>query len=141
MSGELGGDPPCWAHLIDDDQQLGVSPVVVDVGSSDTRGRDGAVWSLPHGGDLDANLVHLHAEGTIGEHVNNEVDVAISVISGRGQLLIDGHTHTLAVGIFALVPRGVSRSIRADAEGLSYLSIHRRRGALSIAAKPVDRHV
>lgn len=140
MSGELGGDPPCWAHLVDDEHEPGGLPVVVDVGSRDTHGRDGAVWSLPHGGDLDANLVHLHAEGTIGEHVNNEVDVAISVISGRGQLIIDGQTHTLAVGIFALVPRGVLRAIRADAEGLTYLSIHRRRGALGIGAKPVDRH-
>ena len=58
--------------------------VVVDLGAIDTSGRDGVVWSLPHGGDLDVNLVHLAAGGSIGAHVNDEVDVAGSVMTGSG---------------------------------------------------------
>lgn len=64
MSADLGGDPPCWAHLVNDDPTPSgygyVGQVVaVDLGATDTRGRSGVVWSVPHGGDLDVNLVHL----------------------------------------------------------------------------------
>lgn len=75
---DVGGDAPCWAHLfadatvhddaVHDDAHAGAavaaaSGIVVDLGATDTRGRDGVVWSLPHGGDLDANLVRLGGGG------------------------------------------------------------------------------
>lgn len=110
--------------------------VVVDLGATDTRGHDGAVWSLPHGGDLDANLVHLDAGGVIGAHVNNEVDVAMSVMSGSGALVVDGVHHDLSVDVFASIPKGVQREVRAGSDGITYLSIHRRRSPLAIGVRP-----
>ncbi|MCU0269125.1 MAG: hypothetical protein MUF83_10820 [Acidimicrobiales bacterium] len=110
--------------------------VVVDLGATDTRGHDGAVWSLPHGGDLDANLVHLGAGGVIGAHVNNEVDVAMSVMSGSGTLVVDGVHHDLSVDVFASIPKGVQREVRARSRGITYLSIHRRRSPLAIGVRP-----
>ncbi|MDG2111081.1 MAG: cupin domain-containing protein [Actinomycetota bacterium] len=95
-------------------------------------GVGGAVWSLPHGGDLDANLVRLEPGGAIGEHVNVEVDVLISVQAGEGLLAVDGTQHRLAADRVALVPKGVSRSIEAGPAGLTYLSVHRGRGPLDI---------
>jgi quercetin dioxygenase-like cupin family protein len=109
--------------------------VVVDLGATDTSGHDGAVWSLPHGGDLDANLVHLDAGGVIGAHVNSEVDVAMSVMSGNGTLIVEGINHDLSVDVFALIPRGVRREVRAGSEGITYLSIHRRRNPLTIGVR------
>ncbi len=120
----------------DDEACPGPSAVVVDLGSADMRGGGRVVWSLPHGGDLDANLVHLDAGAVIGEHVNHEVDVAISVMTGRGHLVVEGATHLLRGDVFALVHRGERREIRAGADGLTYLSIHRRRRLLSISPRP-----
>lgn len=68
------------AHLIDD---LGSAsdhsgsdhsvPVVVDVDRLEVDGADGATWSLPYGGDLDANVVRLRAGNSIDAHVDAEV--------------------------------------------------------------------
>ncbi len=143
MNTGLGGDPPCWAHMFDDailpgPDTVGGEPTVVDLGSTDIRGRAGVVWSLPHGGDLDVNLVRLHADGGIGPHVNDEVDVVISVIAGGGQLVTDGATHDLCGDVLAMVPRGSTREVRAGADGVTYLSIHRRRVGLAIGTNRKD---
>ena len=143
MTAELGGDAPCWAHLFDNDIAAEpadghdrVRATVAELGSVDITGRAGVVWSLPHGGDLDANLVHLHPGGTIERHVNDDVDVMISVIAGHGQLVIDGSTHPLRDLVVALVPKGQYREVRAGSAGITYLSIHRRRGPLGITPNP-----
>ncbi len=120
---ESGGDPACWAHLGDPPT---TDDVVVDL-SVMTAGGDGVIWHLPHGGDLDANLVRLGPGASIGEHVNAEVDVLVAVQTGAGVISIDGRRRRLAADHVALVPRGASRSIVAGTEGLRYLSIHRRR--------------
>ena len=112
------------------------APVVVDLGAAETDGRDGVLWSLPHGGDLDANLVHLHPDHAIGEHVNGDVDVVMSVTAGSAELVIDGAAHSIRCGAFALVPRGTRRSVRAGADGVTYVSIHRRRDPLGVGPKP-----
>jgi quercetin dioxygenase-like cupin family protein len=114
------------------DEQRSTGAVVVDVGSTDTRGRPGAVWSLAHGGDLDANLVHLDPGGLIAAHTNDEVDVMILVIAGRGQLCIDSAVHSLRGDVLALVPKGSPREIRAGDQGITYLTVHRRRAPLRI---------
>jgi quercetin dioxygenase-like cupin family protein len=136
-TGDLGGDPPCWAHLFEAEAGLG-SPgaggdVVVDLGAIDTAGPSGAVWSLPHGGDLDGNLVRLGPGDGVGSHVNDEVDALLLVRSGDGELGVDGAVHELRPDVLTLVPRGARRSLRAGPAGLTYLSIHRRRGPLGVA--------
>lgn len=141
MNTDLGGDPPCWAHLVNDDPTPWGSGdvgrvVAVDLGATDTRGRSGVVWSLPHGGDLDVNLVHLRPNDSIGAHVNNDVDVAIAVFAGRGQVSINGTSHDLRSEVLVVVPKGARREIRAGADGITYLSIHRQRQPLGIGVRP-----
>lgn len=127
---EHGGDPACWAHLDGgDDERPGV--VVADLGD-DRLGTGGAVWSLPHGGDLDANLVRLAADTSIADHVNDELDVVMFVRSGAGVVVVDGDAHDVRADIVVHVPRGARRSIAAGPDGLAYLSVHRRRGRLGI---------
>jgi len=46
--------------------------------------------------------------------------------------------HALTAGCAFLVERGTRRGIRAGADGLRYLSIHRRRGPLQIQGAPSD---
>lgn len=136
-SDDLGGDPACWAHLVDDDgdvvaaEGVGGGALISDLGTERT-GSGGAIWSLPHGGDLDANLVRLGPDGSIGEHVNGEVDVLIVVRTGTGAVAIDGMSSGLGPDHIALVPKGTSRSITAGPEGITYLSVHRRRGPMVI---------
>jgi quercetin dioxygenase-like cupin family protein len=94
---------------------------------------DGVHWTLERPGDLHVNLVHLDAGHAVGGHTNDEVDVVIVVLAGRGRLTIDGRDIELAPHVVADVPRRSRRSIRAaGGEGLGYLSIHRRRGPLGI---------
>jgi mannose-6-phosphate isomerase-like protein (cupin superfamily) len=94
---------------------------------------DGVHWALEEPGDLNVNLVHLDAGHAVGEHANDEVDVVIVVLAGRGRLTIDDHGADLTPHVVARVPRTSRRSVQAAGdEGLDYLSIHRRRGLLGI---------
>ncbi len=136
-SSELGGEAPCLAHLFDDvaepvgDVSPGGQGLIVDLGSAGS-GSGGAIWSLPHGGDLDANLVRLDPDATIGHHRNNDVDVLIIVHSGTGEITINDITRNVSSGHLALIPRMASRSVKAGPEGINYLSVHRRRSPLTI---------
>jgi quercetin dioxygenase-like cupin family protein len=130
---EQGGDPACWAHLTDDDDAEPRRALVVDLDVA--TGVGGAVWSLPHGGDLDANLVRLAPGGAIGSHVNDDVDVLIVVREGDGRLTVDGVQHELKASTVAVVHKGAERAITAGEEGVAYLSIHERRSPLTIRAR------
>jgi quercetin dioxygenase-like cupin family protein len=107
-------------------------PAIVASDLDATPGGGGAVWSLPHDGDLDANLVRLAPEHGIDDHVNDEVDVLIVVREGGGELTVDGVAHALAGATLALVPRGCHRSITAGPRGIAYLTVHRRRAPLAV---------
>jgi quercetin dioxygenase-like cupin family protein len=139
--GDLGGESACWAHFLDEldvrDGSGGVGDGLagVDLATLDRSGSSGAVWSLPHGGDLDANAVWLQPDDTIREHVNDEVDVLVVVWSGTGELTVDGRALPLRPGVVASVERGARRGIRADGDGLTYLSVHRRRDGLTITRR------
>ena len=128
---------PIWQNgWMDDEDDVASAreSIVVDFGA-EPLGSGGAVWSLPHGGDLDANLVSLDAGGAIGLHVNNEVDVLMFVRSGSGSVTVDGETLPLGSDHLAWIPKGASRSVSAGSDGISYLSIHRLRGGLGITPR------
>ena len=95
-------------------------------------GKEGTVWTLEGGTDLNANLVRFGAGGGVGEHVNDEVDVLIVGVSGSGLVGVDGEEHPVANGRMVFVPRGARRYTRAVSGELVYLSVHRRRGPLRI---------
>ena len=119
----MEGTQPCGRLLY-------ARPVdVVDLLSIEGRG---PAWGTATD-ELNATLlVWRDGEGQ-PEHVNEERDVALVALSGGGTLVVDGHEHTLAGGMIAIVPRGATRSVVAGADGLRCLSIHRRRGGLGIS--------
>jgi quercetin dioxygenase-like cupin family protein len=88
----------------------------------------GALWRLD-GEDLQANLVRLEPGDRIEPHRNDEVDVLVVVVLGRGELTVDGQVHQLAPMVLAHLPKGTIRAIEAVDGPLAYLSIHRRRSA------------
>jgi quercetin dioxygenase-like cupin family protein len=109
--------------------------VTVNLAGIDVSGADGGVWSLPHDGDLDANLVKLAPGGQIPEHRNAEVDVVVVVVSGSGHLLVDGASVVLRPHHLARIPKGARRSVAAGPAGVVYLTVHRARAGLRVGSR------
>jgi quercetin dioxygenase-like cupin family protein len=91
-------------------------------------GHPGARWRLD-GEDLQANLVRLGQGDRIQPHRNDEVEVLVVVVAGRGELTLDGQVHQLAPMVVAHLPKGTVRAVAAVDGPLAYLSVHRRRPA------------
>lgn len=97
---------------------------------------EGTVWTLPGSEDLNANLVRFEAGGRVEAHVNGEVDVLFVGADGSATVSVDGEEHSLKAGTAVFVPKGSRRSVAAGPEGVSYLSVHRRRGRPRINSRP-----
>lgn len=91
--------------------------------------RAGVIWS---GGEteLNINLVRFDGGDGVSAHVNEEVEILLVGIAGAGSVEVDGRSHRLAPGIALVIPRGARRATLAGAEGLAYLTCHRRRAGL-----------
>lgn len=89
--------------------------------------------------DLDATFLSWRAGESIAAHVNAEVDVVWIGVAGEGIATINGEEHALRAGVTFLIPKGCERAVEAGAEGLSYLSVHRRRRGLmpTLGGKPL----
>jgi len=87
---------PVQTALPADPEALAVSAV----------GREGIIWSLEAGKDLNANLVRFGAGRGVGEHVNDEVDVVFVGVSGTGFVEVDGREHDVEAGKLVFVPKG-----------------------------------
>ena len=98
----------------------------------------GARWRLD-GEDLQANLVRLGRGDRIQPHRNDEVEVLVVVVSGRGELTLDGQVHQLAPMVIAHLPMGTVRAVEAVDGPLAYLSVHRRRPAGLQLGRPARR--
>ncbi len=80
--------------------------------------------------DLNVTLLAWKAGEGVAPHINEEVDVVLIIVSGEGEVVVDGQTFTLSVGQALLIPKGRERAIRCTGEWLSYLSVHKRRRGL-----------
>jgi quercetin dioxygenase-like cupin family protein len=114
----------------------------IDVTGLELTGPTGAVWSLPHDGDLDANVVVVQPSERIHAHLNNDVDVLIVGLAGAGTVTIDDQPHRLGPGVVVHVPKGTRRAITADSGApLVYLTVHRARSGLAIGRTTHSHHV
>jgi quercetin dioxygenase-like cupin family protein len=98
----------------------------------------GARWRLD-GEDLQANLIRLDQGDRIQPHRNDEVEVLVVVVSGWGELTLDGQVHQLAPMVIAHLLKGTVRAIEAVDGPLAYLSVHRRRSAGLQVGRPAQR--
>jgi uncharacterized protein (DUF2249 family) len=95
----------------------------------------GAAWKLQmRDRDLDSNLIRLPAHGAIEAHTGPDLDVLIHVLAGSGKLTTELDTIPLAAGALLWLPRLSRRQFNAGPNGLSYLTVHRRRPALTLTA-------
>jgi quercetin dioxygenase-like cupin family protein len=94
-------------------------------------GTNGPVWGVASD-DLNATLLAWPPGTPLPEHVNDEVDVLLVMLSGSGTCTVDGRAEALGPSSVRLIPKGARRAIVAGADGMRYLSVHRRRGPLQI---------
>ncbi|WP_097981005.1 cupin domain-containing protein [Streptomyces sp. f150] len=94
----------------------------------------GALWQLAEPGrELDANLVRLPPGAEVGEHQEDVLDVLLVVLEGAGSVRAgDGQVLDLAAGAVLWLPRTSRRALTAGPDGLTYLTVHRRRPGLAI---------
>ncbi|MFJ8749528.1 hypothetical protein ACIREO_09350 [Streptomyces sp. NPDC102441] len=116
-----------------------VMAVLDELLASAAPGERGALWHLAEQGrELDANVVRLPPDAGVGEHQEDVLDVLLVVLAGGGSLRTgDGDTLELAPTTVTWLPRTSRRALEAGPEGLTYLTVHRRRPGLTI--KPAVR--
>jgi uncharacterized protein (DUF2249 family)/quercetin dioxygenase-like cupin family protein len=95
----------------------------------------GAAWKLQmRRRDLDSNIIRLPAEGIIEMHTGPDLDVLIHVLAGAGELTTELEALALEAGDLLWLPRHSRRQFTAGPDGLSYLTVHQRRQALTLTA-------
>ncbi|MDQ0381796.1 hypothetical protein [Amycolatopsis thermophila] len=100
------------------------------------NGADGILWRLREDGrQLDANLVRLPAGERIDTHAEPDLDVLLVVVAGTGTLTTGDGPLELGPGSLAWLAHGQARAIDAGPEGLSYLTVHRRRPGMRIGIR------
>lgn len=86
--------------------------------------------------DLDSNVIALPPDGVIETHTGPDVDVLIHVLAGSGELGTERGSIDLRSGALVWLPRRSQRRLSAGPHGLRYLTVHRRREALVLEARP-----
>ncbi|MER7110198.1 hypothetical protein [Streptomyces sp. NPDC000229] len=118
----------------------GVLARMSDVTREVPADRSGALWRLAQEGrQLDANVVRLAAGGRVTAHVEPDLDVLLCVVDGAGRLDTEDGDRPVEAGCLVWLPRGARRGMAAGPEGLTYLTVHRRRPGLSIRTAAVPR--
>ncbi|MFF2011773.1 cupin domain-containing protein [Streptomyces sp. NPDC058195] len=93
----------------------------------------GAIWQLAEQGrELDANLVRLPPGGEVGTHQEDVLDVLLVALDGHGRLDTDGESLALTPSTVLWLPKTSRRALAAGPDGLTYLTVHRRRPGLTI---------
>jgi quercetin dioxygenase-like cupin family protein len=92
----------------------------------------GPVWGTASE-DLNATILEWRAGGGPPEHVNAERDVVLVVLAGSATLELDGEPRAVAEGEVVVLEKGRRRRIVAGPDGVRYVTVHRRRGGLTIA--------
>lgn len=93
--------------------------------------RGGPLWGQASE-DLNATLLAWPAGEGPAEHVNDERDVFIFVMTGGATVVIDDEERELASGDGLMICKGQRRVVRAGPRGVRYLSVHLRRPRLQI---------
>jgi quercetin dioxygenase-like cupin family protein len=145
---EYGGDPPCWAHLFDEEMTGTENETKGRAGSSESASHHtgagdivelaalaraatapGAAWTH-QSEDLNVNLLVFASGEGVAEHVNTEVDVLLVGIAGAGAVTIDETRHMLSAGQALVIPKSARRSTTGVSAPFVYLTCHRRRAGL-----------
>ena len=136
----LDKGPEAWRIRI---SKLAATPVPRVLFDTTTVGGGRAeadvVWKLQtRDRDLDSNIIALPPGGTIPAHAGPDLDVLIHVVRGGGRLVTELDSVEFSPGAVMWLPRHSRRQFEAGPDGLGYLTVHRRRQSLPLAA-PSER--
>lgn len=93
----------------------------------------GALWKLAEPGrQLDANVVRIPAAGRVDTHTEPDLDVLLLVLDGAATLLCTDGERPLRTGVLTWLPHGSTRGVLAGPDGVTYLTVHRRRPGMRI---------
>ena len=84
--------------------------------------------------DLNYTIVEWPAGKGVAEHVNGEVDVVMVVVSGSGEVVVDGERYEVRSGDALLIPKAARRAVSSRSDDFRYLNIHRRRRGIVLGA-------
>ncbi|HEY7195792.1 MAG TPA: hypothetical protein VH306_01250 [Gaiellaceae bacterium] len=96
--------------------------------------RGGPVWGA-ESEDLNATLLEWEAADGPPEHVNDDLDVLVVVLDGSADVTVGAERRRLDRGEALIIAKGRRRRIVAGPNGVSYLSVHRRRPRLQIRTR------
>ncbi|MFD5481476.1 hypothetical protein [Streptomyces hawaiiensis] len=97
----------------------------------------GALWRPAEPGrQLDANLIHIPPQGSIDARAAPDLDVLLLVVAGDGTLGSAAGPHRVESGSLVWLPHGSVRSVTAGENGLSYMTVPRRRPGMQIKGRP-----
>ena len=109
-----------------------------DSATKATEGFTGPIWAAETE-DLDCTLLQWNEGHQIASHLNDEVDVVMSVLQGNGSVVVDGVRTLLKPGVIVVIPKGAHRSITAESTPFVYLNVHkRRRRLMPTGTRPVS---
>ncbi|MGW8745307.1 hypothetical protein [Streptomyces sp. NPDC055794] len=97
------------------------------------EGATGALWRLAEPGrQLDANVVRIPAAGRVGTHTEPDLDVLLLVLDGAASLVGADGDRPLHKGVLTWLPHGSARGVVAGPDGVTYLTVHRRRPGMRV---------
>ncbi|MFG2160736.1 cupin domain-containing protein [Streptomyces olivaceus] len=100
---------------------------------ADGEGTGGARWRLAEPGrQLDANVVRIPPSGRVDTHTEPDLDVLLHVLDGTAALVCADGERALRAGLLAWLPHGSARSVVAGPDGVTYLTVHRRRPGMRV---------
>lgn len=110
--------------------------VLCDTGellSAGDEAAGGARWRLAEPGrQLDANVVRIPASGRVDTHTEPDLDVLLHVLDGTASLVCADGERPLRAGLLTWLPHGSARAVVAGPDGVTYLTVHRRRPGMRI---------
>ncbi|CAM5512847.1 hypothetical protein [Streptomyces hirsutus] len=122
-----GGDVPLPRMLCDTDALAALADAPA-----------GALWRLAESGrQLDANVVRIPPGRQVDTHREPDLDVLLLVLAGEGSLTAPDGTRALRAGALMWLPHGSTRALAAGGQGLTYLTVHRRRPGMQIKSPDV----
>ena len=136
----LAKDPGAWRIRITRLASTSLPRTLADTTAlAGTADATGVIWKLQmRERDLDSNIIALGPGAVIDAHTGPDVDVLIHVLAGSGQLSTELGAVPLRAGSLAWLPRRSRRQFTAGSDGLRYLTVHKRRQALTLTANPAS---